>query len=355
MSLWLATFIAAGIIFFLLKSRSNYTSLPKLPAVKDSLEPPDVTVIIPARNEEHTIANVVQSFPGLRVVVVDDASEDDTPRVAAAAGAEVYKAPPLDPCVLGKPNACRAGAAVAASKWLLFVDADTTFAPWFATSIVSYAERGQFDIVSAFLRQQTVTTWEKVILPYAFALYFTGVSAARVNSPRSKESLANGQCILFRRESYIATGGHAAVARSVIEDVALASFAKSRSLRLCVARAEHMGAVRMYDSFDAIRRGFEKNSFRFLNANPLTGIQVVVASILLASYLPALIYLLISSYYVPALIFALVPSVMLAPWYSDPTYTLTAPAAIYAFQAIAVSGMLRTIGGMKTHWKGREV
>ena len=42
-----------------------------------------------------------------------------------------------------------------------------------------------------------------------------------------------------------------------------------------------MGIVRMYDSFKAILRGFEKNSFRFLRENLFTGVQVVLSSVLL--------------------------------------------------------------------------
>lgn len=354
MSLWVAFIVAVGVALFLFKSRRNYNLLPQLPAASGDAAP-DLTVIIPARNEEATIAGAVRSFPSVRVVVIDDASEDNTRYAAQSAGAEVYKAPPLDPCVLGKPNACRAGAAVAESEWLLFVDADTRYAPHFAASIVQYAEAGQFDVVTAFLRVETVTPWEKLLLPYAFALYFTGVSAVNVNSPNSKESLANGQCILFRRARYQAIGGHAAVARSVIEDVALASLAKSKKLKLRVVRAETMGAVRMYDSFNAIRRGFEKNSYRFLTANALTGLQVIAASVLLTSYLPVLIWLIFGSYYPAAVVFSLIPTLTLLPWYRYPQYSLAAPAAIYAFQAIALSGMIRVFTGVKTPWKGRDV
>lgn len=340
--------------WFLTKSRRNYQALPELPE-RERGEPPDVTVVIPARNEEAAIARAVRSFPDVRVLVIDDASEDRTAERALEAGAEVYKAPPLDPGVLGKPNACRAGAAVAASKWLLFVDADTWFQPSFAASIAAYAEEEGLDVVTAFLSQHTVTRAERIVLPYAFALYFCGVRAKRVNSPDSAEALANGQCLLFRRAAYEAIGGHGSVARSVIEDVALASLAKSRGLRLRVVRAERLGWVRMYEGWNAMRLGFEKNSFRFLAANPLTGIQVIAASILLTSYVPVLAYLLIETRFAAAAAFAMAPAVLLWAWYPSFLSALPAPAAIYAFQAIALSAMARTLTGVKTNWKGRGV
>lgn len=352
MSLWIAFFVAAGMAVFLIKSRWNYLRLPELPAAVTSR---DVTVIIPARNEERTIARVVSSFNGLRVIVVDDASEDATALQARQAGAQVVNAPALRTGHLGKPNACQAGAAIARSKWLLFVDADTWYAPGFAASLAGYAEHEALDIATAFLHQEAAGMAEKVILPYAFALYFCGVSAANVNSAGSREALANGQCLLVRRAAYEAMGGHAAVASSVIEDVAFAAEAKRRGLRVRVVRAEHSGFVRMYEDWTAIRRGFEKNSFRFLGANPVTGIQVILASILLTSYLPVIAWLVLEAHWAAAVAFALIPSLLLVPWYGGFTRSLAAPAAIYTFQLIALSAMVRTLTGLGTQWKGRHV
>jgi cellulose synthase/poly-beta-1,6-N-acetylglucosamine synthase-like glycosyltransferase len=352
MALWLAFFATAAMTFLLGKSRRNYLLLPELPFAPGS---EDVTVIIPARNEERMIARAVASFPGHRVIVVDDASEDGTNKEAARAGAEVIPAPPRTPGVLGKPNACRAGAAIARSKWLLFVDADTWYSPGFAASLAAYAEREALDVATAFLRQETVSAAERIILPYAFALYFCGVSARNVNSPDARESLANGQCLLVRREAYESIGTHAAVQGSVIEDVAFASLAKSRGLRLRVLRAERLGAVRMYDGFPAIRRGFEKNSFRFLGANPSTGVQVILASVILTSWLPVAALLASTGNLAAAAVFALIPAVLLAPWYGSFVRALGAPLAIYLFQFIALSAMVRTVAGIRTNWKGRYV
>ena len=121
-----------------------------------------------------------------------------------------------------------------------------------------------------------------------------------------------------------------------------------------VTRAEHMGNVRMYDSFGAILRGFEKNSFRFLKENAFTGIQVVLASILLTSWLPVLILLLLNHLWRQAILFGLLPSVILFPWYRSAS-TLLAPVAIYLFQYVALNGMFKTLTGRKSIWKGREV
>jgi glycosyltransferase involved in cell wall biosynthesis len=58
---------------------------------------PETVVVVPALNEEATIAHVVagvrRSVPGALVIVVDDGSRDRTADLASAAGAEVLRMP----------------------------------------------------------------------------------------------------------------------------------------------------------------------------------------------------------------------------------------------------------------------
>jgi chlorobactene glucosyltransferase len=355
--------LAAAMVLVLWKSRYNYLALDVIGEAV-AARTPDVTVVIPARNEAHQIERAVKSFSGVRVIVVDDHSEDATATHARKAGAEVIAAPALGHGALGKPTACAAGARLATTKWLLFVDADTWFESSFPASLIAYAEAKHAQIVSVFLEQCYKSWTEKVLLPYAFALYFTGVSARRVNDAQSQEALANGQCLLFERSAYEGMGGHTAVADSVIEDVALARRAKLLGLSLRVVRAERLGHVRMYDGLVSIWRGFRKNSFRFLLVNPWTGIQVGVASLLLTSWLPGLLWgaadypraVGFGAMFAPtpAILLFLAPFLALWPWYRG-RHVLLAPLAIYAFQAIALDAMWITLSRQRTEWKGRDV
>ncbi len=349
--------VAGGILLFSWKSWKNYNALPELDNFQRAV-PPDLTIIIPARDEAGRIARAIASFPNLPVIVVDDHSSDNTAEIAAQQGARVVSAPPLEQGARGKPNACLEGARQANTEWICFVDADTWFEPCFAANLVSYAERERCDLVSAFLNSRRITAMEALLLPYAFALYFVGVSARAVNSPSSKEALANGQCMLFRRRSYWAMGGHATVITSVIEDVALAEAAKKCKLRIRTIRAETQGSVRMYEGLSTIWNGFRKNSFRFLLVNPGTGVQVILASILLTSWLPVLLYAgrtgVHGRLWFELVLLFLSPIVGLWRWYGG-AWSLLSPVAIYLFQLIALDGMLSTLTPRKAVWKGRRV
>ena len=145
------------------------------------------------------------------------------------------------------------------------------------------------------------------------------------------------------------------MASSVIEDVELARLLKRHRMHGRVMRCESMAYVRMYESFGALWRGFEKNSFRFLRVNPGTALLVVVASITMTSWMPMLVVLLYLHLWAAAGLFLLVPALAWRRWYGSWRYALLAPVAIYLFQAIAISAMLKGILGLTTDWKGRRV
>ena len=111
----------------------------------------------------------------------------------------------------------------------------------------------------------------------------------------------------------------------------------------------------MYDGLGAIWRGFQKNSFRFLLVNPGSGVQVILASILLTSYLPLLAWLSVEGHWILAVLFALLPALALRPWYGGFVSAFFSPVAIYLFQLIALNAMVTTLAGGKTLWKGRRV
>jgi polyisoprenyl-phosphate glycosyltransferase len=88
-----------------------------------------IDAIVPARNEQLTVADVVgacrQCQAVREVIVVDDGSTDETVERALAAGAKVVqRGGPLAPLAGSKAHAMAAGAAASDAQAFLFVDAD---------------------------------------------------------------------------------------------------------------------------------------------------------------------------------------------------------------------------------------
>ena len=105
-----------------------------------------ITVVIPAFNEAQAIGDVVRAVPanGVReVIVVDNASTDDTARMAAAAGARVVPEPRP-----GYGSACSAGARAAAENdVLVFLDGDRSDDPAQLQAIAGPVADGRADLV----------------------------------------------------------------------------------------------------------------------------------------------------------------------------------------------------------------
>lgn len=106
-----------------------------------------VTVVIPCRDEATTIADVVAGFrsvlPAATVLVIDNASTDETARVARNAGARV-----ISETRIGKGYALLTGfAAAAASDYCVMVDGDGTYAAEDAGALLNAAVAHGADVV----------------------------------------------------------------------------------------------------------------------------------------------------------------------------------------------------------------
>jgi glycosyltransferase involved in cell wall biosynthesis len=300
-------------------------------------------VVIPARNEEGNIGAAVRSLPPDSVIVVDDFSTDNTAQEAQAAGAGVLRAPQPIAGALGKSNACMEGARVLASRWILFADADTRFAPGFVAGAVAAAEAGKIDFLSVYLRTEYRTVWESTLSPYGIVLYFCGIN------PRADPvSAFNGQCVLVNRAAYEFIGGHKAVLGEVCEDLQMAALAKRHRMKFAVMRAQRLGWVHIRPV------DFVRNARRFARVKWWRSMNVTFAAVAWALWLPVLAGLFAHHQRAAAIVWALVPSVFLSPWYGW-ARAILAPIGIYAIFPTLLRGALGTATGRHLEWKGRVI
>jgi glycosyltransferase involved in cell wall biosynthesis len=227
-----------------------------------------VSAIIPARNEERTIARAVRSVaeqPEIReIIVIDDQSSDRTGEILRQLGAEqpklrAFQAPSLPAGWVGKNHAAWLGAEKAGCDWLLFTDADAMHLPGSAARALADAGSFGADLVSYSPAQEMHTWWERALIPFVFCRLSQLYSYTAINNPESPAAAANGQYLLIRRDGYEKIGGHAAVREEVLEDVALARLAKASGFRLHFGPGDQICRVRMYSSFKAMWEGWSKN------------------------------------------------------------------------------------------------
>ncbi|MCC6523764.1 MAG: glycosyltransferase [Polyangiaceae bacterium] len=260
---------------------ADFWLAPRLPRTPDpARELPPLSVLVPARNEEHNIeacldSLAAQDYPDLEVLVVDDASTDRTAELVRARAAEdarirLVPAPPLPEGWRGKCWALGTGAELARGRYLAMIDADVTLGPSALARAVSLARTRSLDLLSLLPTLVNVTFWEKVIQPVMGFMIFLWQPLHRANAPGSRVTVANGQFLLVLAEGYRALGGHGAVRSEVVEDVALAALYKRHGKRLGLALALGDVRARMYRGLGDIWRGWGKTIHPYLQRQPLT-------------------------------------------------------------------------------------
>lgn len=100
----------------------------------------NITVIIPAYNEEEAIQAVIKEIPDIvnEIIVVDDGSTDRTYELAKEAGATVYK----HATNKGKVGAIRTGIANAKNGIIILTDADCTYPAKIIPDLIKEMENG---------------------------------------------------------------------------------------------------------------------------------------------------------------------------------------------------------------------
>jgi glucosyl-3-phosphoglycerate synthase len=130
-----------------------------------------ITVIIPALNEEKTVASVVKlavSTPGVtEVIVVDDKSLDNTVEEAKQAGATV-----ITSTKLGKGASMKDGVLCAGNEVLVFLDADiTTYPEDVITLLATPLLEDKADFCKSYFSRQAGRVTELVAKPLLSILY----------------------------------------------------------------------------------------------------------------------------------------------------------------------------------------
>lgn len=232
-----------------------------------------ISAIIPARNEEASIARAVESVATQaeisEVIVVDDQSSDATPAILRELASRISKLKILRTDDLphgwvGKSYAASLGAAFASGDWLLFTDADTYHYPGAARRALSDAVDRDAVLVSYSPEQELGSFWERALIPMVYCRLAVKFSYARVNDPQSLDAAANGQFLMILRNVYTRIGGHAAAAGDILEDVALARLAKQAGYRIYFAAPKGIVRTRMYRTFRGLWEGWTKNLYALL-------------------------------------------------------------------------------------------
>ena len=291
-----ATAASAGLLILQLGLRRVFAVAPRLKPAQEAPAPDtSLTVVIPAFNEAHNIADclgsVLASAPPCRdwsVVVVDDESTDATVENAIRAGStasrfRLIKAGPrpADERWVGKNWACSKAVEQVSSDWLLFIDADVRLKPDALQRSLAQAVDEHADLLSLAPRLSCGCLAEWMVQPIMASLLGLGFPILETNDPESPVAFAAGPFMLFKASTYECIGGHRALAGEVVEDLALARAIKAGGYRLSYLLGLDAVDLRMYADLAALWEGWTKNWFIGLDRDPGKAIGAALVVVLM--------------------------------------------------------------------------
>jgi chlorobactene glucosyltransferase len=271
----------------------------------------------------------------------------------------------------GKPHALYQASATARGEWLCFIDADTFLSPTALSSCLAKAIETKADMFTIMTFQILGSFWEKVVMPLVITALSVGFSPRKVNDPKRKDAIANGQFILIKRSVYDAIGGHESVKDQIVEDKAISEQVKWNGYRLIVANGHAAARTRMYTSLPEMWEGWTKNIYLGLRDQKgliYLGVFGAATALMAALFLPVwpllgIFWLLHGGSWMAAIVLfeslvfwgylisvraRVARSMNISTW-----YVLTTPLGAAVFAAMMITSAFRVISGKGVSWKGR--
>ena len=247
-------FVFHIVCFVLLVRNLSWLNWPPEQRVRPS-QISAVTVIVPARNEQADIAECLQSLLNqkevdLRILVVNDHSDDDTGSIADRIAATdsrvtVLHNPELRPGWLGKHNAMQTALEHVTTEFVLMTDADVIFDPTCVAIAVAELEARKLDLFSIYPRFHFVLFCETMLVP----TYVGGIAlflGPSVEDPHSRNGMAVGAFILVRTAAMRSIGGYESLRQEILDDVGLAWKFKEHGLACGLRSAPDLLRVRFF-------------------------------------------------------------------------------------------------------------
>jgi glycosyltransferase involved in cell wall biosynthesis len=211
---------------------------------------PRVSIIVPARNEEETLEQALNTLLALdydnyEVIAVNDRSTDRTGEIMERIAENPHFSQEsretghlefrsfrvvhhceLPAGWLGKTHAMWTAANHATGDWLLFTDADVLFKPDSLRRALVYAESVAADHVVLFPRMIMKRPGEYMMIAFFQTMFMFGHRPWKVADPSTDDHMGVGAFNLVRRRVYDAVGTYERLRMEVLDDMKLGKVVK---------------------------------------------------------------------------------------------------------------------------------
>lgn len=239
---------------------------------------PRISIIVPAKNEDPTIAGVLGSllamdYPNYEIIAIDDRSTDRTKTrmdeiatsPAAAGRLKIVHITELPPRWLGKTHAMWTAGQQATGDWLLFTDADVFFRSDTLRRAVAYAESERADHLVVFPTLVMKTPGERMMIAFFQTLFAFGHRPWKVADPKSKDYMGVGAFNMIRRAAYEKIGTYQALRMEVLDDMKLGKVVKNAGLAQRNVFGDGLISIHWASGALGVINNFTKNFFAVMS------------------------------------------------------------------------------------------
>jgi len=367
----LALAMAAIPCRWVFRNLKDYRPAPWLRAASTTERLRPISVLVPARNEEHNIRATVQSILASRgvefeAILLDDQSTDATAEIArelasADSRLRLESAPPLPVGWCGKQHACHVLSTLARHPLLVFLDADVRLTPDALERMANFIETSQADLASGIPRQEAVTFSERLLIPLVHFILLGFLPLHRMRRSNHPALAAGcGQLLIVRADAYRSAGGHAMIRNTLHDGLKLPRLLRVAGFTTDLFDATDIASCRMYRSNGEVWRGLSKNAIEGLGAPGTIG---PVTLILFGGQVLPLVLLALAAKLSPtglvltlvAVVLAYLPRLVLAVRFDQTVGSaLLHPVGVVALLAIQWYALARWLLGRPASWKGRD-
>lgn len=380
MEIWLDVYIALMSvigIYAMLNVLLNIIYLKIMGNAKKKVEGPLISVVIPARNEENNIGNlldsmIAQTYRNIEILVINDQSTDRTGEILEEyrkkdSRIRVYSTDPEKKLhINGKINALLQIMPEARGEYILATDADTIHKADCISYAYSVMDAHSLDIISGFPKElcdsylgnicMSAMMLTTVFIPQWFIHRF----------PIPAASFAIGQFIMMKRSAYEETGGYEKIRGQICDDIGIVRlFVRCHKKYSLVDLSKHSACL-MYRTAKESFKGIERSIAGVIPPKPsmILPAIVAIAVIIHIALSPAVAIILaaVCGTSEKVLMMLLGAFLFVAAWFIackafdwQKRVSISSPFTLLILSAMYIHGLFRGLSGKGFEWKGRNI
>ena len=294
--LLLIAYIVVALAYWLVVIYALLRTARAMPLLSDLTPPeprrwPALSVIVAACNEADRLEAAVrtlllENYPDLQIILVDDRSTDATGEILDRLAAQdnrtkVLHVTDLPDGWLGKVHALSRGLEASRGDYILFTDADVHFAPGALRKAVAWCEDRGLDHLAAFPTLWPATVLVDATISVFIRQFMLATRPWKVADPESKAFIGVGAFNLVRRAAFEATEGFEWLRLEVADDAGLGFLMKRSGARCGVVAAFGLVSLHWYRSLGEVARGAEKAYASASGCSLLRTLRLAVVSLAL--------------------------------------------------------------------------